>query len=159
MPRYPDYRFARELHDHGHRVDEHVETAFLRVFPDSDGRLRARLHPAPGPGGENDWSDGETLTDTADALRARAEHGGDETLEREHLLAIAYARLDLDTATPRNVYVPESLRPWAARFTIQRQPTLVHVQAATASGARCAAIESVRLAIRDDDEAKFTPMQ
>ena len=103
------------------------------------------------------------LTDRADPTEptrrghVRARAGSDEALERELLLTAAYARLNHDKATARNVYVPDSLRPWAARFTAQHEEMLIYVQAATATGARWAAGETIRLAL-DDDTARFTEM-
>ncbi len=159
MPRYPGYRFAGEFHRHGRPVDNTLETSFLRVFRDEADLLRAGLHPHAQREPADDWSEGITLTDAADALEAIAEHPDNHTLQQERLLVAAYQRLDHDTATPRNVYVPAELRPWAARFTLQRQPILLYVQAATETGARCAAIETARLMIRDQEEATFTRME
>ena len=55
--------------------------------------------------------------------------------------------------------MPADLRPWAARFELQGQKILLYVQAATETGARYAAIETVRLLIRDQKEATFTRME
>lgn len=160
MPRYADYRFARELQGHGRAVDEAAATRFLRVLRDDAGILRAVLHARPGNDEGDDWTDAHTaLTDEADALRTRASHGGsDEARERELLLTTAYARLNHDKGTARNVYVPDSLRPWAARFTVHHDEVLIYVQAASATGARWAATETIRLAL-DDETARFTEMQ
>ena len=159
MPRYPGYRFAAEFHRHGRPVDSNIETTFLRVFPDGNGNLRAGLYPTAEPGPDDHWANAETLTDEADALRAVADHPADEALQREQLLVAAYLRLHHDRTKPLNVYVPAELRPWTARFTIQKQPVLLHVQAATDTGARYAAIEETRLIIRDQEEATFNRME
>ena len=87
------------------------------------------------------------------------DHPADEALQRGQLLVAAYLRLDHDRTRPLNVYVPAELRPWAARFTIQKQPVLLYVQAATDTGARYAAIEQTRLIIRDQEEATFNCME
>ena len=159
MPRYPGYRFAGEFHRDGRPVDDTLETSFLRVFRDEAGLLRAGLHPHPQATPDDHWDDGTTLTKATDALDAVAEHPDNQTLQQERLLVAAYQRLCHDTATPRNVYVPAELRPWAARFTLQRQPILLYVQAATETGARYATIETARLMIRDQEDATFTRME
>ena len=159
MPRYPGYRFAAEFHRHGRPIDSSIETTFLRVFPNGYGHLRAGLYPTAEPGPDDHWANGETLTDQADMLRASADHPDDDALQHEQLLVAAYLRLDHDRSRPLNVYVPTELRPWATRFTIQRQPVLLYVQAATDTGARYAIIEETRLIIRDQEEATFTRME
>lgn len=166
MPRYPGYRYASEFQrlrlpgvQHGHPVDDTLEVSFLRVFRDETGLLRAGLHPHPQAVDTDHWDQGTTLTDASNALEAAAEHPGNETLQQERLLVAAYQRLWHDTTTPRNFYVPTHLRPWAALFTLQGRPILLHVQAATETGARYAAIETARLLIRDQEEATFTRME
>ncbi len=159
MPRYPGYRFAAEFHRDGRPVDSNIETTFLRVFPNGNGHRLAGLYPTAEPGPDDHWTNAETLTDEADALRAVTDHPADEALQREQLLVVAYLRLDHDRTKPLNVYVPAELRPWAARFTIQRQPVLLYVQAATDTGARYAASEETRLIIRDQEEATFNRME
>ena len=159
MPRYPDYRFAGEFRRNGRPVDETLEISFLRVFRDEAGLLRAGLHPHAQAAPDDHWDDGTTLTEATDALDAVAEHPDNETLQQERLLIAAYHRLDHDRATPRNVYVPAELRPWAARFRLGNQEVLLYVQAATDTGARYAAIEECRLIIRDQEEATFSRME
>ncbi len=159
MPRYPGYRFAGEFHRHGRPVDHTLDASFLRVFRDEARLLRAGLHPNAEPGDDDHWDDGVRLTETTDALEAVAEHPDNQTLQQERLLVAAYQRLDHDRTTPRNVYVPTELRPWAARFRLQNQAVLLYVQAATETGARYAAIETSRLLIRDQEEATFTRME
>lgn len=164
MPRYPSYRFASEFQRHGRPVDPTLEISFLRVFREDDtlhqdGLLRAGLHPHPQATENDHWSEGTTLTDAADAMAAAARHPGNESLQQEQLLIAAYHRLDHDKDTPRNVYVPAELRPWAARFTLDNQEILLYVQAATESGARYAAIEECRLLIESQEDAKFTRME
>jgi hypothetical protein len=159
MPRYPGYRFASEFHRHGRPVETGTETSFLRVFPDKAALLRAGLHPWAQATPDDHWTDGLTLTSATDALDALAEHPDNLTLQQERLLIAAYHRLDHDRTTPRNVYVPACLRPWAARFNLEDQPVLLYVQAATETGARYAAIEKARLLIRDQEDATFTPME
>ena len=159
MPRYPGYRFAGEFHRHGRPVDKTLEISFLRVFRDEAGLLRAGLHPLAQAGPDDHWDDGTTLTEATDALDAVAEHPDNKTLQQERLLIAAYHRLDHDRATPRNVYVPAELRPWAARFKLGNQEVLLYVQAATDTGARYAAIEECRLIIRDQEEATFSRME
>ena len=158
MPRYPGYRFASEFHRDGRPVDNTLETSFLRVFANGSGTLLAGLHPYA-QATDDGWNSGTPLTDTADALNVAAEHPDKLTLQQERLLVAAYQRLCHDTTTPRNVYVPANLRPWAARFELQGQKILLYVQAATETGARYAAIETARLLIRDQEEATFTPME
>ena len=159
MPRYPGYRFAGEFHRNGRPVDKTLEASFLRVFRDEAGLLRAGLHPHAQATPDDHWNDGTTLTEATDALDAVTEHPDNETLQQERLLVAAYERLCHDTTTPRNVYVPAELRPWAARFTLGNQEVLLYVQAATEIGARYAAIETTRLLIRDQEEATFTRME
>ena len=159
MPRYPGYRFASEFQRHGRPVDDTLDISFLRVFPDEAGLLRAGLHPHPQPVDTDHWDQGITLTEATDALDAIAEHPDNQTPQQERLLIAAYHRLDHDTTTPRNVYVPVDLRPWAARFRLGNQEVLLYVQAATETGARYAAIEESRLLIRDQEDAKFTRME
>ena len=155
MPRYPGYRFASEFHRHERPVDTGTETAFLRIFPDERGYMRAGLYPTPKPEQEDDWPHGETLTDQGDALNAASEHPHDRTLQEERLLIAAYARLNHDRSRTLNVYVPTSLRPWAARFQIETQHILLYVTARTDTGARYAASETARLTIRDQADASF----
>ena len=159
MPRYPGYRFASEFHRDGRPVDTSPETSFLRVFPDGPGHVRAGLYPTAEPEANDHWANGETLTDQADAIEAMTAHPANETLQQERLLVAAYARLNHDTSRPLNVYVSSTLRPWAARFTIQDQEILMYVTAATDTGARYATIEKTRLAIRDQAEASFKRME
>lgn len=159
MPRYPGYRFAGEFHHDERPVDTALDASFLRVFRDEAGLLRAGLHPNAQAEPDDHWDDGITLTEATDALDAVTEHPDNQTLQQERLLVAAYQRLDHDSTTPRNVYVPAELRPWAARFTLQRQPVLLYVQAATETGARYAAIETARLLIRDQEDASFTRME
>ena len=159
MPRYPGYRFAAEFHRGGRPIDSSIETTFLRVFPDGDDHLRAGLYPTAEPGPDDHWANAETLTDEADALRAVTDHPNDEALQREQLLVAAYLRLHHDRTKPLNVYVPAELHPWTTRFTIHGQPVLLHVHAATDTGARYAAIESTRLIIHNHEEATFNRME
>ena len=159
MPRYPGYRFASEFHRHWRPVDETLDASFLRVFPDGHGHLRAGLYPTTDTEPDDHSANAETLTDEADALRAVTDHPADEALQREQLLVVAYQRLDHDKTTPRNVYVPAELRPWAARFRLHDQDVLLYVQAATETGARYAAIEETRLLVRDQEDATFTRME
>lgn len=159
MPRYPGYRFGSEFHRHGRPVDDTLDASFLRVFRDEAGLLRAGLHANPESSDDDHWDDGITLTDPSDTLDAVAEHPDNLTLQQERLLVAAYHRLDHDKTTPRNVYVPAELRPWAARFRLKNQEVLLYVQAATETGARYAAIEETRLLIHDQEEATFTRME
>lgn len=159
MPRYPGYRFASEFHRHGRPVDDTLGISFLRVFRDAAGLLRAGLHPHAEAADTDHWTQGTTLTDAADAINAVTEHPDNETLQEERLLIAAYHRLDHDKKTPRNIYVPVDLRPWAARFKLGNQDILLYVQAATETGARYGAIEEARLLISDQDDTTFTPME
>ena len=159
MPRYPGYRFAGEFHRDGRPVDTSLEASFLRVFRDEAGLLRAGLHRHAQATPDDHWDDGITLTEATDALDAVTEHPDNQTLQQERLLVAAYHRLDHDKTTPRNVYVPAELRPWAARIRLGNQDVLLYVQAATETGARYAAIEESRLLIRDQEDATFTRME
>ena len=159
MPRYPGYRFASEFLRDRRPVDSSLEPAFLRVLKDGAGRLRAGLRPTSEPRSEDHEADGATLTTEADAIGAEAQHPSSRTLQQERLLITAYLRLDHDRSRPLHVYVPDTLRPWAVRFTLQRQPILLHVSAATETGARFAAAEKSRLLVESDAGASFTRLE
>ena len=159
MPRYPGYRFASEFLRDGRPVDSSLEPAFLRVLEDGAGLLRAGLRPTPEPRSEDHEADGATLTTEAEAIGAEAQHPSSRTLQQERLLITAYLRLDHDRSRPLHVYVPDTLRPWAVRFTLQRQPILLHVSAATETGARFAAAEKSRLLVESDAGASCTRLE
>ena len=159
MPRYPGYRFATEFLRDGRPVDNGLEPAFLRVLKDGAGRLRAGLCPTPEPRPEDHEANGSTLTTEADAIGAAAQHPSSQTLQQEQLLITAYLRLDHDRSRPLHVYVPDTLRPWAVRVSLQHQPILLHVSAATETGARFAAAEKSRLLIESEAGASFTRME
>lgn len=159
MPRYPGYRFASEFLRDGRPVDNSLDPVFLRVLKDGAGRLRAGLCPTPEPRSEDREGNGATLTTEADAIGAEAQHPFDRTLQQEQLLITAYLRLDHDRSRPLHVYVPDTLRPWAVRVSLQHQPILLHVSAATETGARFAAAEKSRLLIESEADASFTRME
>lgn len=159
MPRYPGYRFASEFLRDGRPVDNNLEPAFLRILEDGAGRLRAGLCPTPEPRPEDHEANGSTLTTEADAIGAEARHPSSRTLQQEQLLITAYLRLDHDRSRPLHVYVPDTLRPWAVRFNFQHQRILLHVSAATETGARFAAAEKSRLLIQSEAGASFTRME
>lgn len=159
MPRYPGYRFATEFLRDGRPVDNGLEPAFLRVLKDGAGRLRAGLCPTPEPRPEDHEANESTLTTEADAIGAAAQHPSSQTLQQEQLLITAYLRLDHDRSRPLHVYVPDTLRPWAVRVSLQHQPILLHVSAATETGARFAAAEKSRLLIESESGASFTRME
>lgn len=159
MPRYPGYRFASEFLRDGRPVDNNLEPAFLRILKDGAGRLRAGLSPTPEPRPEDHDANGPTLTTEADAIGAEARHPSNQTLQQEQLLITAYLQLDHDRSRPLHVYVPDTLRPWAVRFNLEHQPVLLHVSAATETGARFAAAEKSRLLIQSEAGASFTRME
>ena len=156
MPSYPGYRSANELDRLAQPRDDTNEILFLRVFRDSDDRLRAGLHPHPQATDTDHWTQGITLTDAADAINAATEHPENETLQRERLLVAAYHRLEHEPTTAGRVYVPSELRPWAVGFSLRGQPVVLYVQGGTKTGARYAAMETTRLLIQDEDDATFT---
>ena len=158
MPRYPEYRFATEFQRHGRPIDQEKAVTFLRVVRDTAGLLRAVLHPSSGAAETEKWNEQSALTHASDALEAKAEHPADEDLQKERLLVAAYHRICHDVTTPYNVYVPENLRPWAARIKLADQHVLLYVQAATETGARYGAIEECRLLISNQTDATFNRM-
>lgn len=97
------------------RSDENAASGSvaLRCFRDQRGVLRAGLCRSGTPQADDDWRQGDALTDATDEAVARRTAG--ESDQVGALLGIAYERVRADWEAYRPVRVPNGLVEWDVR--------------------------------------------
>lgn len=149
MGRYPGYRFATEWQAETPAAAPPESPRFLRVGRDHSWMTVAGLFATP------DTARPLVVVARSSELPPETQPGTPEAEER--LLVMAYQRLDADRSRARNAYIPDRLKPWAARIHLgdHQTETLAYVMAETETGARHATAEHLRLKAENDPDARF----